>query len=129
MFGLGSNGEFPDGHKARFEFRIVQPIAKLQKEENMDLKEAVKKIHWFGHDAICIDGSSVVLIDPFQLSAAKPADLILISHDHFDHNSPDDVAKIQKSDSVIVTDSASARKLKGDKKIKSEIKVAAPATG
>ncbi len=92
----------------------------------MDLKEAVKKIHWFGHDAICIDGSSVVLIDPFQLSAAKPADLILISHDHFDHNSPDDVAKIQKSDSVIVTDSASARKLKGDKKIKSEIKVAAP---
>jgi L-ascorbate metabolism protein UlaG (beta-lactamase superfamily) len=92
----------------------------------MDIKEAVKKIHWLGHDAIRIDGSTVVLVDPFQISDTKPADLILISHEHFDHNSPDDVAKIQKSDSVIVTDSASARKLKGDKKISSEIKVAAP---
>ncbi len=92
----------------------------------MDIKEAVKKIHWLGHDAIRIDGSTVVLVDPFQISDTKPADLILISHEHFDHNSPDDVAKIQKNDSVIVTDSASARKLKGDKKICSEIKVAAP---
>ena len=92
----------------------------------MDIKEAVKKIHWLGHDAIRIDGSTVVMVDPFQISDTKPADLILISHEHFDHNSPDDLAKIQKSDSVIVTDSASASKLKGDKKITSEIKVAAP---
>jgi len=78
----------------------------------MDLKETVKKIHWLGHDGIRIDGSVVVLVDPFQISAAKPADLILISHDHFDHNSPEDVAKVQKKDSVIVTDAASAKKLK-----------------
>ena len=86
----------------------------------MDLKEAVKKIHWLGHDSIRIDGDTVVLIDPFQISATKPADLILISHDHFDHNSPEDVAKIQKKDSIIVTDEASAKKLTG------EIKVVAP---
>ncbi len=86
----------------------------------MDLKEAVKKIHWLGHDAIRIDGSTVVQVDPFQISVTKPADLIMISHDHFDHNSPEDVAKIQKKDSVIVTDAASAKKLKGD------IKVVAP---
>jgi L-ascorbate metabolism protein UlaG (beta-lactamase superfamily) len=94
--------------------------AKLQKEENMDPKEAVKKIHWLGHDAMRIDGSTVVLFDPFQISATKQADLILISHDHFDHNSPEDVAKIRKKDSVIVTDAASAKKLDG------EIKVVAP---
>ncbi len=86
----------------------------------MDLKEAVKKIHWLGHDAMRIDGSTVVVIDPFQISVTKPADLILISHEHFDHNSPEDVAKIRKKDSIIVTDSASAKKLKG------EIKVVAP---
>ena len=92
----------------------------------MDLRETVKKIHWLGHDGIRIDGSTVVLIDPFQILAAKPADLILISHEHYDHNSPEDVVKSQKGDSVIVTDSATARQLKGDKKITSEIKVAAP---
>ena len=86
----------------------------------MDMKEAVKKIHWLGHDAIRIDGSTVVFFDPFQISAAKPADLILISHDHFDHNSPEDVAKIQKKDSIIITNAASAKKLTG------EIKVVAP---
>ena len=86
----------------------------------MDLKEAVKKIHWLGHDAIRIDGSVVILFDPFQISVTKPADLILITHDHFDHNSPEDVAKIQKKDSVIVTDADSAKKLGGD------IKVVAP---
>jgi L-ascorbate metabolism protein UlaG (beta-lactamase superfamily) len=91
----------------------------------MELQQAVKEIHWLGHDGIRIDGSTVVLIDPFQISATKPADLILISHEHYDHNSPDDLAKIQKTDSVIVTDSATARQLKGDKRIKSEIKVAA----
>ena len=80
----------------------------------MDLKEAVKKIHWLGHDAIRIDGSTVVLIDPFRISVTKPADLILISHDHSDHNSPEDVAKVRTKDSVIVTDAASARKLKGE---------------
>ncbi|MHC1727341.1 MAG: MBL fold metallo-hydrolase [Syntrophobacteraceae bacterium] len=86
----------------------------------MDLKEAVKKIHWLGHDAIRIDGSTVVLFDPYQISVSTPADLILISHDHFDHNSPEDLAKVRKKDSIIVTDEASAQKLTG------EVKVVAP---
>jgi L-ascorbate metabolism protein UlaG (beta-lactamase superfamily) len=120
------DGVFPDRHKAILELSVAHMTAKLQKEENMDLKEAVKKIHWLGHDAIRLDGSTVVLIDPFQILDTKPADLILISHEHFDHNSPDDLVKIQKSDSVIVTDSASAKKLKDDKRIRGEIKVAAP---
>jgi L-ascorbate metabolism protein UlaG (beta-lactamase superfamily) len=86
----------------------------------MNLKEAVKKIHWLGHDAMRIDGSTVVAVDPFQISSTVPADLIFISHDHFDHNSPDDIAKIRKSDTIIVTDKSTASQLKGD------IKVVAP---
>lgn len=83
----------------------------------MELKDAVKKIHWLGHDSFRLDGSTVVLFDPYQISATKPADLILISHDHFDHNSPEDVAKVRKNDTVIVTDAASAKKLSGDIRI------------
>lgn len=84
----------------------------------MDLKEAIKKIHWLGHDAFRIDGSTVVIFDPFQFTAAgKPADIILISHDHPDHNSPEDVEKVRKKDTIIVTDAASAKKLSGDVRV------------
>ena len=83
----------------------------------MDLKEAVKKIHWLGHDAIRLDGSIVVLFDPYQISASKPADLIFISHDHFDHNSPEDLAKVRKDSSIVVTGATSAEKLSGNVRV------------
>ncbi|NSW85379.1 MAG: MBL fold metallo-hydrolase [Syntrophobacteraceae bacterium] len=79
--------------------------------------EIVKRIHWLGHDSIRIEGSIVVYFDPFRIKTSKPADLILISHDHFDHCSPEDVAKIRGKDTVIVTDASSARKFKGEVRI------------
>lgn len=77
-------------------------------------QEAVKRIHWLGHDTIRLDGSVVVCIDPYQITSSRPADLILITHEHFDHCSPEDIAKVAKPDSTIVTDASSAKKLKGD---------------
>jgi L-ascorbate metabolism protein UlaG (beta-lactamase superfamily) len=87
------------------------------KEATMNLEDAVKKIHWLGHDSFRIDGSKVVYFDPYQIAGGPPADLILISHEHFDHCSPEDVAKISADHTVIVTDAASAGKLKGDVRV------------
>lgn len=83
----------------------------------MQLEETIKKIHWLGHDGFRIDGSTVVMMDPFKISSLKPADLILISHEHFDHTSPEDVDKIRKSDSVILANATSAKQLKGDVRV------------
>lgn len=85
--------------------------------ETMNIGEVVNKIHWLGHDAIWLEGSVELCIDPFQINTSRAADLILITHDHFDHCSPEDVAKIQRQGTVIVTDSGSARKLQGDVRI------------
>jgi len=76
----------------------------------------IKKIHWLAHASFRIDvDDQVVYIDPWQLGDdAPPADLILITHEHRDHCSPEDVAKIQKDDTVIVTISTSASNLSGD---------------
>lgn len=75
----------------------------------------LERIHWLGHDALRIDGPPTIYFDPYKLSAGNPkADLILISHDHSDHCSPEDVAQIQGEDTVIVTIAPAADKLSGD---------------
>jgi len=81
------------------------------------MEDFVDKVVWLGHDGFRIDGSKTVYIDPFQISDGPKADLILISHEHFDHCSPDDVAIIQKSDTVIITEKDSVPKLSGDVRV------------
>ncbi len=76
------------------------------------------KIHWLGHDCFRIDAGKTVYFDPFELgSGPVPADVVFVSHDHFDHCSPADVAAVTKQGTVIVTNAACAKKLKGDIKI------------
>jgi len=83
----------------------------------MNIEEAAKKIVWLGHDGFRIDGNKIVYFDPYQISPGTKADLILVTHEHFDHCSPGDIAKIQKPETVIVTEKDSAKKLEGNVKI------------
>jgi len=77
------------------------------------IQTLLEKIHWLGHDGFRIDTAAVIYIDPYQIKSTVPADIILVSHDHFDHCSPDDIKKIQTQNTVIITDKASAAKLSG----------------
>jgi L-ascorbate metabolism protein UlaG (beta-lactamase superfamily) len=81
------------------------------------LKEVAKKLVWLGHDGFRIDAAKTIYFDPYQISVGPKADVILISHDHFDHCSPEDVAKIQQPKTVIVTEKVAAKKFKGDVRI------------
>ena len=83
--------------------------------DGTELKKMTANIHWLGHDSFRIDGEGVVIyLDPYRLKEGPKADLILITHDHQDHASPADVAKIQKPDTVIVTIAKAAEKLTGE---------------
>jgi len=63
----------------------------------------IENIHWLGHDSFRLDGSSTVYIDPWKLSAdAPPADLVLVTHDHFDHFSPDDIARLSTPRTTLI---------------------------
>jgi L-ascorbate metabolism protein UlaG (beta-lactamase superfamily) len=63
----------------------------------------IENIHWLGHDSFRLDGSSTVYIDPWKLSAdAPPADLILVTHDHYDHFSPDDIARVSTPRTTLI---------------------------
>jgi|YelNatPaOPRAMG01_1025707.scaffolds.fasta_scaffold13498_6 L-ascorbate metabolism protein UlaG (beta-lactamase superfamily) len=73
------------------------------------------KIIWLGHASFRISNSKVVYIDPWQLKKDEPkADIILITHDHFDHLSVEDVKKITKQGTVIVTTASAKSQLSGD---------------
>jgi len=62
------------------------------------------KIHWLGQAAFCIElDKTVIYIDPYQLRRDKPkADIILISHAHFDHCSGEDINRIYKPETLII---------------------------
>jgi L-ascorbate metabolism protein UlaG (beta-lactamase superfamily) len=81
------------------------------------VEEIAKKLTWLGHDGFRIATTKTIYFDPYQISGGPKADLIFISHDHFDHCSPDDIAKIQQPETVIVTEKVAAKKLRGDVRI------------
>lgn len=73
----------------------------------------IEKIHWLGHATFRIEGPGgmSIYIDPYKLKSPPKADLILITHDHFDHCSSEDIAKIASQDTVIVGPAAIVGKL------------------
>jgi L-ascorbate metabolism protein UlaG (beta-lactamase superfamily) len=77
----------------------------------------IKNIHWLGHDTFKIVGEKVVYTDPFKIKKKDTADIILITHEHFDHCSPEDIKKIQGLNTVIVATSDCAQKLSGKIKV------------
>ena len=62
------------------------------------------QIVWLGHDGFKLKKGKAVYIDPYQLkSAAEPADVVCVTHEHFDHLSVEDLKKIVTSRTTVVT--------------------------
>ena len=59
-------------------------------------------LEWKGHAGFFIKSRKVICIDPYQLSRIEKADIILITHSHYDHCSIQDIEKVVQDGTVIV---------------------------
>lgn len=76
-----------------------------RREQSTCKEEAdMGKIEVLTHSSIRLcDAERTIYIDPFRMKGAPhDADYILITHDHYDHFSPEDIRKAAKSGTVLV---------------------------
>ena len=72
-------------------------------------------IEHLGHASFRLsDGKSVVYVDPYEIKG-KPGDAtaVLVTHEHFDHCSAEDVAKVAGTETVVLAPADCRSKLDG----------------
>jgi L-ascorbate metabolism protein UlaG (beta-lactamase superfamily) len=71
-------------------------------------------VEWLGHSGFRIRaGGAVLYIDPYRVEDGSKADLILITHGHYDHFSPQDVEKLTGGRTLVIAPAAVAERLSG----------------
>ena len=58
------------------------------------------EIEFLGHASFIINNN--IFIDPYNIETDKKADLILITHSHYDHCSLEDIQKIMKPETIVI---------------------------
>ena len=75
------------------------------------MSSVLSSIKWFGHASFMFtdrnSGNRIYYVDPFEFKGEgrEKADIIFITHAHYDHCDPDSVRKIMKPDTVVVVPS------------------------
>ena len=93
------NTEIETGNKWN-EHKDRSTESSTDKEDSMN----TEKIRLFTQNSIRFESEhGIIYIDPFKMrEEPHDADYILITHDHYDHYSPEDIRKVCKDTSVLV---------------------------
>ena len=72
------------------------------------------KVYLLGHaSTMIVSGRKTIYIDPYILPDNSPkADLILVTHEHFDHCAPDKIAQISDDNTQIIAPEGCAQTIK-----------------
>jgi L-ascorbate metabolism protein UlaG (beta-lactamase superfamily) len=75
----------------------------------------LESLEWLGHAGFRLrTPGGVIYIDPYRVDADAPkADLILITHGHYDHFSPQDIERLSKERTWIVAPAMVAERARG----------------
>ena len=77
------------------------------------------RVRWLGHSGFMFKSKdTVVYVDPYKVSHGEKADLILVTHDHYDHCDPASISSLKKEGTVIVAPESCKQKLHKIKEIR-----------
>ena len=72
-------------------------------------------VKWLGHASFQIKANGKnIYIDPYEGKYEEKADLVLVTHSHFDHCDTSKIKKVIKKDTVIICPADCASKIKGN---------------
>jgi len=70
----------------------------------MLVEEIIKNIKFLGHSSVKLTvAGKIIFIDPWKIKEKDKADIILVTHPHFDHYSEEDVQKITKNTTILLS--------------------------
>jgi L-ascorbate metabolism protein UlaG (beta-lactamase superfamily) len=78
------------------------------------------KLKWLNHHAsflIEAPGPKTILIDPWELKETPKADIILVTHMHFDHFSSDDINRARTSGTLVIAPYEAKKDISGNFKV------------
>ena len=71
-------------------------------------------VQWLGHAGFRLrGGGKTIYVDPYRAPPGPAADYVLITHDHFDHFSPDDVDRIAGRRTEVIAPATVTEQLRG----------------
>ena len=75
----------------------------------------IDTVEWLGHSGFRVRaGRTTIYIDPYRVAeSAAPADLILVTHGHYDHFSPQDIQAISHKHTWLIAPAAVAERVGG----------------
>ena len=74
----------------------------------------VDAVHWLGHAGFRVDtGSATLYIDPYRVDGGPEADVILITHEHYDHFAPLAIERLSGPGTRVVAPASVAERVPG----------------
>jgi len=75
-------------------------------------------VKWWGHASFQITvNDQTIYIDPYEGTYKDKADMILVSHDHFDHLDISKIENIRKEETIVIAPSTYNTKIRGKVKV------------
>lgn len=72
----------------------------------------INQIQWLGHGSFVIQGTPLIYINPWRIGrASHKADIILVSHEHYEHCSAADIDRLRGEHTVVITSEQAAREI------------------